>query len=583
MPNIYTNILVIDPVAHTVLDKWPWPVAMDGMSWADIVETFTSVYGVNHPRSARRLTGEGPYLYLRNWHPSYDPTHQSGTVDVQDVDVFLPEEIEGPTSTSYRGRLVADWRRQDDAYRLYGGRWLRQRPAVHNGRVYLIERVGTRLAGLYGEVDVADLVVNAYDREGNLLGVYDPTEHFAPCYPPTIPVVIAYPYVVWAHAGGVDLYLVEYVITDAGQQGARHWLIRCNSSLQQQQQILLEETTVDAWRPLQLNSSYYLDAFPGLNGRLGVLHTLDPRHYTPPDAYADVDKIGLYAPGGDWQYRTTASGGALGSSVCQVGNTLYGIVQRNGAWGYSPAPPTPPVYCDLRAVDIPTGQLLWSLPVTWFDGRVDYQQLHRPISGPVYHGHAYDLAYVPETGRLYVLYQTYLNQDLLPQISVTLTANPGRIARGESSRLTWVSGNAETVVSSNFGAQTVSGDATVSPATTRQYTITVGNAAGGQATSSTWVEVEVPPDEVPWITAISAPIDPLTGVHHYLTVSDAGEVQYRQSPIGGTLSAPVQVGTGVGCQLNIRPDGSLLAAIKAADHSITHRLSRDHGHTWGDT
>jgi len=75
-----------------------------------------------------------------------------------------------------------------------------------------------------------------------------------------------------------------------------------------------------------------------------------------------------------------------------------------------------------------------------------------------------------------------------PPPTVNLSANPTSITDGDSTTLTWSATNATSVVSSNFGASSVSGSKSVSPSSTTTYTITV-SGAGGQATATQTVTV----------------------------------------------------------------------------------------------
>ena len=77
----------------------------------------------------------------------------------------------------------------------------------------------------------------------------------------------------------------------------------------------------------------------------------------------------------------------------------------------------------------------------------------------------------------------------IPTTTVQLGATPTTIPNGQSSTLAWTSLNADSVVSSNFGATTTSGNKVVSPTVTTTYTITVQSPLGDQATSSVQVTV----------------------------------------------------------------------------------------------
>ncbi len=78
---------------------------------------------------------------------------------------------------------------------------------------------------------------------------------------------------------------------------------------------------------------------------------------------------------------------------------------------------------------------------------------------------------------------------------VSLSVQPGTIARGESATLSWTTSNAETVsIDNGVGAQTpnTAGTYTVSPELTTTYTITAGNDFG-ERTANVTVNVNTPP------------------------------------------------------------------------------------------
>ncbi len=78
---------------------------------------------------------------------------------------------------------------------------------------------------------------------------------------------------------------------------------------------------------------------------------------------------------------------------------------------------------------------------------------------------------------------------------VSLSVQPGAIARGESATLSWTTSNAETVsIDNGVGAQTpnTAGTYTVSPELTTTYTITAGNEFG-ERTAEVTVNVNTPP------------------------------------------------------------------------------------------
>ncbi len=70
-------------------------------------------------------------------------------------------------------------------------------------------------------------------------------------------------------------------------------------------------------------------------------------------------------------------------------------------------------------------------------------------------------------------------------VTLTLNADPPTIAAGQTSTLTWSSTNSTSVVSSDFGAETVNGSMVVSPTQTQTFTITVQGAKGEQTARAT--------------------------------------------------------------------------------------------------
>ena len=82
--------------------------------------------------------------------------------------------------------------------------------------------------------------------------------------------------------------------------------------------------------------------------------------------------------------------------------------------------------------------------------------------------------------------------EMTPEVS--LTASASSIVKGDTVNLTWTSSNANSVKSSNFGATSVSGQASVTPGVTTTYSITVVGP-GGEAQASVTVSVYEPVDE----------------------------------------------------------------------------------------
>ena len=82
-----------------------------------------------------------------------------------------------------------------------------------------------------------------------------------------------------------------------------------------------------------------------------------------------------------------------------------------------------------------------------------------------------------------------------PAPTVSLTAQPASIRRGESATLQWSSTNAESLrISPGIGAVSASGSRRVSPTSTTTYRITATNADGQTASDSATVTVNAPPD-----------------------------------------------------------------------------------------
>jgi hypothetical protein len=77
---------------------------------------------------------------------------------------------------------------------------------------------------------------------------------------------------------------------------------------------------------------------------------------------------------------------------------------------------------------------------------------------------------------------------VLPPPRVSVVADPGTVRLGMSTTLTWTAYDATSVVTSNFGATTVSGTTVVWPTSPTTYTITVAGV-GGQATGEVDVAV----------------------------------------------------------------------------------------------
>lgn len=134
-------------------------------------------------------------------------------------------------------------------------------------------------------------------------------------------------------------------------------------------------------------------------------------------------------------------------------------------------------------------------------------------------------------------------------VSVDLSAGSSTISSGQSTLLVWNAPNATAVVSSNFGATTPTGSATVQPATTTTYSITVRNAQGNEATDRTTVTV-VPVGVT--ATPISASLGISQSARFNANVTGTSDTRVTwavQEPTGGSItqdgvySAPAEPGT----------------------------------------
>jgi len=83
-----------------------------------------------------------------------------------------------------------------------------------------------------------------------------------------------------------------------------------------------------------------------------------------------------------------------------------------------------------------------------------------------------------------------------PQPTVTLSANPDSINRGDSSTLSWTSTNAtQLTIAPGIGTVNAEGSSAVTPSDSTTYTITA-NGPGGSANATARVNVSVPPPPV---------------------------------------------------------------------------------------
>ncbi len=82
--------------------------------------------------------------------------------------------------------------------------------------------------------------------------------------------------------------------------------------------------------------------------------------------------------------------------------------------------------------------------------------------------------------------------------SVSITAEPSSIERGKSSTLKWSSSNAASAsINEGIGSVATSGSREVFPTRTTDYTITVKNSDGKEATATAKVTVRAPPPPPP--------------------------------------------------------------------------------------
>lgn len=139
--------------------------------------------------------------------------------------------------------------------------------------------------------------------------------------------------------------------------------------------------------------------------------------------------------------------------------------------------------------------------------------------------------------------------------SVSLTAQPSTVASGASTTLTWTSKNVSSVVSSNFGATSVSGQKVVGPlSSTTTYTLTC-TGPDGNASASAKVTVTSGVSQIPSAVLLySIQNADGTSTLKYLSVSGSAAVTV------GTFAAGVRV-------LATNPTGTrlLLVAPLASD------------------
>lgn len=84
-----------------------------------------------------------------------------------------------------------------------------------------------------------------------------------------------------------------------------------------------------------------------------------------------------------------------------------------------------------------------------------------------------------------------------PQPTVTLSANPSTVQKGDSSTLSWSSTNAtQLTVAPDVGTVNAEGSTKVSPSDTTDYTITA-SGPGGSANATARVTVSAPPPPAP--------------------------------------------------------------------------------------
>ncbi len=124
----------------------------------------------------------------------------------------------------------------------------------------------------------------------------------------------------------------------------------------------------------------------------------------------------------------------------------------------------------------------------------------------------------------------------LPPPLATLSVDRAEVLRGQSATLSWNAQNATALVSSNFGAAVLSGNATVTPSETTTYALTVQNASGQTAIGS--VVVRVAPVSVT-VTPSPATLnvsDTLTFVARVSGAINTGVLWSVQEATGGSIT-----------------------------------------------
>ena len=108
-----------------------------------------------------------------------------------------------------------------------------------------------------------------------------------------------------------------------------------------------------------------------------------------------------------------------------------------------------------------------------------------------------------------IIFQCLKSESVVPYLfccpppSCSISASPNLITSGDSVTISWSSGNANKVASSNFGitgAENLSGQKTFSPTSKSTYKLTVQNSNGDQATCETTINVKEPPAPLPVIS-----------------------------------------------------------------------------------
>lgn len=118
----------------------------------------------------------------------------------------------------------------------------------------------------------------------------------------------------------------------------------------------------------------------------------------------------------------------------------------------------------------------------------------------------------------------------IPLPVITLSASPTSIFVGDSSLISWSTTNADTVVSSNFGASALSGSVSVTPSVNTTYSLTV-SGPGGKTTKTVNVVTAYRP---PTVSISFSPSSITTGNSSTLSWSSTNATSVVSSNFGAT-------------------------------------------------